>query len=690
MRTTRWIGGAVSSVATLWLGCLFSPQVDWVSCMVGCDDGAPCPGSDLECKPGRDGHAYCVAPTFYGSCGAEAPAAGVEDPTTPVMPVLPGVVAPSDPPRTTADVCRRSGEVSIEPCPLPPPCAGVPYRFQLRLPSSTASAVWRVSSDPSADLVIERETGLLSGTLTVPTRLTVSVEDGASRGQAEYVLEPRTSCWFAYVSSDVEGARVHLVDPILLEQAPHHDLPEALPTGTRVVDFRFSPDGRWLAVRVDDGDARHIELFEAPRWDPVGAADGGGSVLEYAWAPDDPVLALAAQTPAGSVLSGVRLRATADVGDAGAVPRLAPLEPVATAIDSPLVWFGGGGIAFHAPRADAPELRRLYTGVLGAQQFTGVGPFEYASYNMAPPATLALVPSGNQVIAILKRETTNQINSYQPTNEGAEQIGEFRDGAVASPGGEYLARAQDGQLEIYLASDTRPPLLPFVPPVATAPHCSRVLAWSADGSRVACVSEGDERGSLFIFALAAASSPTAALIEGDYEYPDQLQGRRRAFAPGGRWFAFANNYGLYTVDLSQTNLQVRSSTRLDSVNSASDLIVSPDGESIVVQAGRSLTLRPLASIDDEVAVTDEMLDQASPCREDEAWAAGDACGTARTRSSRVLWSPDSKAIVLQTASNELQVFHPHISTSPQRISSACDSSCIDSSDFQPLSSNGGD
>jgi hypothetical protein len=191
------------------------------------------------------------------------------------------------------------------------------------------------------------------------------------------------------------------------------------------------------------------------------------------------------------------------------------------------------------------------------------------------------------------------------------------------------------------------------------------------------------RGILRIFTLASGGL-TSAIVEGDYDYPLERNYRRRAFAPGNGHFAFTTDFGLQSIDLSAAPLRQRGSgARVDSMNASTDLVFSPDGENVLVHTGNRLALGRLPAIEAIESVTDAALDNAVGCTESDAWASDGACGTARTRSPQIIWSPDSQVFAFRTAANELRLHQTRAATAPRLLSNSCDSRCIASSDFQP-------
>jgi len=588
---------------------------------------------------------------------------------------------PAPPDAQAVDSCGRSGGLVIEPCTLPPPCAGLPYELPLRLAGGGEGRTWQLAASSGDQLDIDPDTGLLSGVVTEAFTLEVSVSDRISEGRAQYRVDPRSSCWFAYASTENGSRRVHLVDPLLLDSAPRHDLPRDMPAGANVEDFRFSPDGRWLAVRVDDGGTRSVELFTAPSWESAGVLDAAGSVADYAWSPNGQVLAVAAGPADARTLGGVRVLREPELGNASVVA----LTPVATPADPPLVWVGDGSVAFHAQDASDPFTHYLYSGLLAdaGAQFTSVAAYTDFPYEIGDGVTLTLVPGTTTFVVVANDGTNRTLSSFAATAEGGPaRVSWFPDDTVVSQSGELLARSRDGALEVFSAREYT--LMEPVP-VATAPGCDRVLAWSADDAQLACAAAGSSRGTLRVFTLADGRL-TGALVEGDYDFPVDLQFRRRAFAPGRRWFTFGTAYGLHSVSLGSEPLQQRGAgTRVDSVTSATEIALSPDGEQVVVHTGRWLTLLPLSDLDFAQNVTEDELDDAEPCVENDAWASNSACNTTRTRSSQTVWSPDSRVFAFRTKENELLLHQTGNDATARSLSIACDGTCITSSDFQPFS-----
>jgi len=124
-----------------------------------------------------------------------------------------------------------------------------------------------------------------------------------------------------------------------------------------VVDFKFSPDGKFLVYRRSSGTpaTQSLVLAAAPNWQEQ-PLDFGGSVLEYAWSQSSSALAVAFQNDAGTQLGGVSVaNASVTPGSSGGISGTQILQPVvmldpaSAPLHSDLLWFQSDTyLAFHA------------------------------------------------------------------------------------------------------------------------------------------------------------------------------------------------------------------------------------------------------------------------------------------------------------------------------------------------------
>jgi len=92
-------------------------------------------------------------------------------------------------------------------------------------------------------------------------------------------------------------------------------LPSSTTETAAVTDFKFSPDGKVVAYRLDDG---RLALALAPAWQEQ-AVDLDGPVTRYAWSPNSSVLAIAYTSGGTTWLGGVRVApASGSFTDGGA------------------------------------------------------------------------------------------------------------------------------------------------------------------------------------------------------------------------------------------------------------------------------------------------------------------------------------------------------------------------------------
>jgi hypothetical protein len=680
---------ALAFAVTTLFGCFFSPRVEPEDCALQCSRDE-CP-EGYQCKEVREGVGYCVELGSPSQCllAAKQPELppGVE-----TGPEVSGHTAGGRAEvRRFAEPCARSGVLQITPCPLPPPCRGAPYTSLLRATGGREPYTW--SAEPAAGVELEN-TGRIRGTVHFPATWTVHVMDAAGAlGEATFELSPRDSCWFGFVDGALGARRLTLVDPLAeagSEAAIR--LPDTADTSLSVVDFRFSPDGRRLAVRVEVAGRRHLVLFEAPLWAPLGSTKPGASIEEYAWAPKDPLLAVAGEHEGERFLSAVRVLG-ADVATTGSRLRMEPEVPAPAT--SPLTWFGELAIAFHSGAGLSAPSHRVYGGQLGASGFV-VTPFDGASYSEDADTTISLIAGGRGFLAVSRAVDATSIDRYALV-DGALARTTHRPNLSLSPSGRYLALAEGGRLQIYMADEDRiDPLEGYPVPIVVGDGCEVVLAWSPDDRRIACATDGLPGPGLRLFRFrsdnpregpVAEPSLNAIDVEGSELYSAALsRRRRRGFSPDGRWFSFSTDHELHAVDLFEERLQLRQApARFESVLTRSDFIPSPDGESLLAHQGAWLSHHSMRTLSEGSAVTSAQLDAPRPCSEGETLAERErgSCGSGSTRSTQVAWSPDSRAIAFRTADSELLLTRIREAGREDRLSVECDIACVEASAFQP-------
>jgi hypothetical protein len=531
-------------------------------------------------------------------------------------------------------------------------------------------------------LSFDAQTLLLSGTAVESGTLTLQVTDSIGRvGERSYPLAARDKCWLAYISSETTPAQLHFYDPMLQHRLA---LPTSATETASVTDFRFSPDGRFVAYRLDGA---RLVLAEAPTWREQ-AVDFGGVVTQYAWSPDSSVLAVAFTDSASAYLGGLRVvpasGASADGGVGpgstdGGLTGFVQLSAIPATVESALLWFGGGkSVAFHALSAGPGTARIPHLAQLGDAGFEPEIVIDSGGY-YGESVELRSAENGFFAIDELFGVDFYQVPADVSTPDDVTYLLHFT--AFVAPSGRYTVHDDAGDLTLFSAIDPTSPL-------AAASGCPMLLSWAQDKERIACVANTDGGSEVRIFELAGASGPLAmSAVRGEYAY---LEGaayeRRRAFSASGRWFAFATDSHLYLADLEG------GSPRLEPVtppqeNDATliEFAFSPDEQWLLEQRGGALlvhglkdgSVTPFSQIDDP-------LDPPATCLEGYMAAPGSWCGNVRNP-TRFDWSPDSRFAVFLTAAGKLQVVDP--SYLPYfdlvTVNNPCGPTCVGQFGFQP-------
>jgi hypothetical protein len=419
--------------------------------------------------------------------------------------------------------------------------------------------------------------------------------------RAVFELAARSSCSVAFMVDEGGGARLHLTDRKALPSVAEVVLPLEEAAGEAVVDFAFSPDGRWLLVRVAAGDGqRRLALYSAPDWRERVLPALEGSVLEYSWSLDGSAVAAVLQVGAGTVLGGLRVPSVA--GDATA-STIAPFEPVATPGDTRPVWFGGPNVGFLSAQGQFEGSRRLHSAALGANGFTS--PIEDVGGQFSEDADTLLRLEGNEQGLLLYAsflQNPTLVELYRPVADGVRDVTQTSR-AIPSPD----------------------------------------------------VSDGGDGGNLRVFDFDGDTLSQSRPVEGAYVYTEaQARLRRRAFSPSGRWFLFGNDFVLYTADLAGSRLlQLAHTTSIDASLSP-ELAFSPDDRYLVRHQSDRVFIGLLGEDRPELRLNDR-LRASAPCDEHLARSSLSYCGNSSSASSQVAWARDSRSFLFANVAGELQL-----------------------------------
>lgn len=585
--------------------------------------------------------------------------------------------------------------LTLIPDPPPTPCRGANYDFDFTVRGGDSSYTWTVLSKPPG---LELDNGHLHGIPDGPGTLAMRVEDTKSQCSIEksYYLEPRDKCWLAYISSEGGRPQLHLFDPVL-----HHPTsnqytsrmdptkfvyPSSSSTETdSVKDFKFSPDGRYIAYRLGENPAR-LRLLSAPAWTEQQLVFSEGSVFTYAWSPDSKILAVALGTDASITksLTGVRV---------GSEPP-SHLKSIVVRLQSDLLWITGRDVvAFHAAIQEGDTRHVTHVAQLGADGFLSdvpLGKFTYSAsvkLRAASSAFWAIDPP-NTLTAWLMPDDPNTII----TNRGP--LGITHDYGYLSPSGRHSARkvSADGieKLQIY---DAKPGLAP----VPETSDCPSFLGWSkeSDGKELlACVGNATDTtpDTIRIFELPSTASLLSIPVKGSYDYtPDTAYQRRRAFSANGNWFAFTGASHLYVASLTG-GTPVLAAGEPSSITGDTDsarLAFSPDEKWMVGQRGQKLLLHGLnRTVPFEPFQVNVDPSPPAPRCTESFWEAPESwCGTTDSP-KELVWSSDSQWLAflvnpVGTADSILQLLRVPPLFDRFSTHSACGANCVTQYEFQP-------
>ncbi|HEU4583212.1 MAG TPA: hypothetical protein VFS67_33360 [Polyangiaceae bacterium] len=513
-------------------------------------------------------------------------------------------------------------------------------------------------------------------------------------------LELRQSCWFAFLSEGAAG-RLHLRDVFLRQEISADSGIEGTTS-----DFRFSPDGNWLAFRVEHAAGSELYALRArgPRSAAVAvpgtcAAGGGGEcrVLDYAWSPDSRQLAFVqriAGADARDELGG------ASGFDSGA---LAPAwigqgkalwvgQEVPLAYREQLLWSAGDTLAFLGDELgfDDPFLSEaLYLARLAVDSSSG--PASALGLAVGSPSmltnagTLARAVAGGVALVGVDEAPLGSVVSYQGAAEAM-----FFTGWLAPSGAWVAHTSSSGELEIYDVRDDAGPVAQTVTSPAPGASdavgpCQEVSAWSdpigePPVERIACRSAAG----LSFFELSAAQRSLRLLARVD---ASPGAGVRRAFSPDGRWFVFGEADGVTfrSIDLEAPSPRLDTlpmrlelpPVELEFPRRRSGLVLLADatgfaeyplpGASAIASAFSSSGRAPRSS-----------------CSEVRGLATGSWCGAPRA-AAHIEYSPDSSSVLFEDPPGALRIAQPGSETDSALVSSSlvsCEGACVPYA-FQP-------
>jgi hypothetical protein len=535
---------------------------------------------------------------------------------------------------------------------LPPPCLGNGYSESLTVEGGEPPYEWRELSVPPG-LSFDAPSATLHGVAQGDGVLSVELTDNSARTvQKSYAVVARDKCWLAYVASEQSPARLELVDGRLLERQPDAAR-RTFPAGASadgVVDYEFSPDGRFIAYRIGpDASSLRLGLLRLSDGQEQ-EQDLGGSVTAYAWSSDASVLAAAFTANNQTFLGGVDVSSIdrTRVAPGGRLEGARVLDSRGvSSIDSRLTSYDGDRLAFLSRDPSAPARRRLRTTARDAGGFAAATPPAPGDFSEAA----RLLPGAGGVF--VTEPERSSLESF-PSGGGAPAV--HGEGAVPSPAGSLVGFARDGRLQIFRASDTSAPL---APPFLEASGCTTLLAWANARDRVACADVRDGRNQIAVFDVRAGSSASLAELtpmSEPYLFPSGAhEGRPRVLSASGGWLAFTSDAELYVSRLDAPAALLWAALPATALGTRPGaLAFSPDETSLLIGAGNSLSLLDLQRAQGSLVSLSLSAVVNDGCSERFADGADTWCGNP-PQLSELAWSIGSDLVAFRSALGTLSV-----------------------------------
>lgn len=553
----------------------------------------------------------------------------------------------------------------------PASCRERSYSVAFASSGGKAPHAWEALSLPEG-LVFNSMTQVVTGTATASGTLTLQITDGSSVVQKSFEVPLREKCWFGYISSESGANRLHLFDPLREERLQR---PVSNSTNLSVEDFKFSPDGKFVAYRVKDTTGAYkLSLWQSPGWTNEQELNLGGSVTHYAWSNNSLVLAVAIATSSDTLLGGVSVAAVPDTPTVSGIQGLLSLAPVSAPVESEITWYGQDGyVAFHSPDdPDYPERLVHYVPYAMGGFTTMVTP---GTTLYAPPVLLYSGIGGFFAAATNSPFLKFYGISTMPTQHG---------NVAVAPSGSYTASAVGGQLRLYRAFDSSDQSSDVA--WAESTGCTSLLAWGKNQERLACVDGNASKVRIHTLNASNQGLPSV-LVDGSQDYVQtSWSGNRRLMSNSGNWLALGTSEGIYLASLAQaTPSVVWTAPPVDSER-ITGLSFSPDEKLLVGLSGGTLRLFDVSPSGGNGYPLGNIGANSEPCQEQwltiPSWC-GSSNGPARS-----VWSSNSQSIAFVMGDGsliveDLRMWPRQGSFVGIQATASCNNSCVGGFQFQP-------
>lgn len=560
--------------------------------------------------------------------------------------------------------------------PAPESCIAWPYLADFEVSGGSAPYTWQALTTPPG-LTFDSTSHRASGNPTDAGTLVLQVTDATGRVvQRSFAVPQRESCWFAYISNESGSSRLHLFDPLLGARLQR---PTSVATGIAVTDFKFSPDGKFVAYRVKDANNNNtLWLWQAPGWDHEQQLDLGGSVTQYAWSENGQTLAVTFSTATDTHLGGVSVAGVPNTQTVAGIQGLVELQPIllsSVPVDSEIIWYGNDKYVAFSQLYPDYGFRILTQAAFGSSGFGMVTTRDTEYYD----PSLILRSSDLGFFPIVPAASV----LYFISNSSPVRVN-HGDVAVA-PTGAYVALETERRLNLYQPMNATFPSPPTTLGLAAAPNCDAIVGWSAEQVRVACVDETQGIAVSHTIDPVQGAVVSAAIQGSEVYVSSGWQGYRRLLSPTGNWAALGTGTQLYVADLSSNAPAIAWSAALGSSPASLDLSFSPSEQFLAVEYGTMLRIF-ITSSPSNGAFIGTVTVGAPTCQEQLLWAS-DWCGQEPNR-VRPVWSSDSELLGFVSADQQLMVadlraFVTQGQLELVQVASNCGGDCTDTGRFQP-------
>ena len=608
--------------------------------------------------------------------------------------------------------------VQIEPALAAAPCAGIPYSHVVSAVGGEGPFTWEIEP-ASGNFALQFEEGdgeretvrIVSTGSAGPSQgglVKLRLRDNGSPQLSDEIdldLSLRSSCWFAYLSDEAPAPGFHLRDVFLV-----NDYQPSTGVDGAASDFKFSPDGRWIAFRVETaagprlftydararGNAATPTGLECPT-DGVPAAAGCG-VIDYAWSADSNHLAV--------VLGGVGTTQDYLGGISGFSSETGP--GTASPLVREVYWFAG-----TPPVEESVPLDYFEQLVWADSRFVGFwGEPRGNVIPTRPYGFLSANPDGAPLIDLLDPYSDLQGDSNAPAPLGSRLIAVEGGLVIAFPADpnngsatlrhytEYPFGGQPSHSDAWLSPSRRwaarltenqalsiHPLADRIQPRASsaAGACLGVVAWSlpvAGGLELLACRAPAGSTSFFSFDEVGSSLTPLKTIPVEVGL-----GIRRAFSPDGRWFVFGVPSGgeaaqFLAVDLTESQPDVVS---LAYAKLPAELEFPGNRDVVVVSDDQLLREYNLVSASG-IARDNFILDNAVRSACQEASVLGAWCG-APVVAANLRYSDDFRTLLFERSARALNISQSGIDPDAELVTDRlplCGGRCLSPAyGFQP-------